>query len=161
MVVEASCTEGAEMGIPQTTGREAARWGESRHDAVKTERRERLDAGRCADTIEPPQECPGNGYDELLFRGNLWSRNSFAWIGCGMQPARSIEGTGVLFTKGPVRATGSPPESPHSSALLPGLRNRGPMLLNYRRREGSARPRRRSYSALRYPAPGEQTRGCW
>jgi hypothetical protein len=35
-------------------------------------------------TIGPPQECPGNGYDELLFRGNLWSRNSFAWIGCGM-----------------------------------------------------------------------------
>lgn len=149
------------MGIPQTTGREAAQWDESRHDAVKAESIARLDAGRCAGTIGPPQECPGNGYDELLFRGNLWSRNSFAWIGveCGM--ARAIEGTGALFTKGQDRAMGSPLESLRSSAPLPDLRNRGPMLLNYRRRAGSARPRRRSYNEPRYPAPEEQTRECW
>ena len=34
------------MGIPQTTGRKAARWDESRHDAVKTESIARLDADR-------------------------------------------------------------------------------------------------------------------
>ncbi len=37
MVTETSYREGTEMGIPQTTGRKAARWDESRHDAVKTE----------------------------------------------------------------------------------------------------------------------------
>jgi hypothetical protein len=37
MVTETRYREGAEMGIPQTTGRKAARWDESRHDAVKTE----------------------------------------------------------------------------------------------------------------------------
>ena len=37
VVMEAPYREGAEMGIPQTTGRKAARWDESRHDAVKTE----------------------------------------------------------------------------------------------------------------------------
>ena len=57
-------------------------------------------------------------------------------------------------------STGLQPESSHSVDLSLGLANKELPPLNFQQHEESARPKRKSYSAVLYLMPGEQTREC-